>query len=155
MLEVRTAMLNKGGLTLVEVLIALVVVLFVFLALMQTALVSIDANMTNNLRNEAVSIADMRMNNARSVPFVSLVSDAGSLSGCNCPAGFSPTGDCVRRDLRNIPQFNFCTNLTCQELGGDANCATDDSDNKQIIITVGWNWRGNPYTHRITTIRKR
>ncbi len=46
-------------------MIALVVLLVVSLALMQTALVSIDANMTNILRDEAVGIAEMRMNEAR------------------------------------------------------------------------------------------
>jgi len=151
----EAALLNKKGLTLVEVMIALVIVLLVFLALMQTALVSIESNTVNLLREEAVSIAEMRMNQSRSVLFTNLVSDAGSLSGCDCPTGFSSTGDCVKRDIRSMSQFNFCTNLTCQELGGDGNCATDDSDNKQIIITVGWKWKGNPYRHSITTIRRR
>lgn len=48
---------NKEGMTLVEVLIAMVVLLLVSLALMQTALVSIDANMRNVLRDESVSVA--------------------------------------------------------------------------------------------------
>jgi prepilin-type N-terminal cleavage/methylation domain-containing protein len=151
------------GLTLVEVMIALTVVLVVFLALMQTALVCIDSNMINTLRSEAVNIAEMRMNEARNAPFTSLVSDTGSPSsnydsscdsGCNdCPpTGFS-TGECRCRDVRSISDFKFCTNLTCTEFGGDGNCATDDSDNKQVNITVGWKWKGENYTHRITTVR--
>ncbi len=155
---------SKRGLTLVEVMIALVVTLVVFLALMQTALVGIDSNMRNILRDEAVSVAAIRMNEARNSPFTSIVSDAGSplsdydsscASGCNdCPTGFS-TGKCRCRDVRSIPKFNFCTNLTCQELGGDGNCATDDSDNKQVNITVGWKWKGENYTHSISTILRR
>ena len=161
---------SKGGIdgiegfTLVEVMIALVIVLLVFLALMQTALVGIDSNMRNVLRDEAVKIAEMRMNEARSIPFVSLVSDSASPlsdydsscdSGCNdCPTGFS-TGKCRCRNLRNISKFKFCTNLTCQELGGDGDCTTNDADNKQMNITIGWKWKGDNYTHRITTIRKR
>ena len=43
--------MTEAGFTLVEVMIALVVLLLVFLALMQTALVSIDSNMKNNLRD--------------------------------------------------------------------------------------------------------
>ncbi|MEK6691226.1 MAG: type II secretion system protein [Nitrospirota bacterium] len=50
-------MTKSQGLTLVEVLIAMVILLLVSLALMQTALVSIDANMRNVLRDEAVSVA--------------------------------------------------------------------------------------------------
>jgi len=154
------ALLNKKGLTLVEVMIALVIFLFVFFALMQTALVSIDANMINTLRNEAVNIAEMRMNEARNEPFASVVPDTGSLivDGCasvDCPTGFSATGECFPMNVRSISGFKFCTNLTCTELGGDGNCATDDADNKQVNITVGWKWKGENYTHRITTVRPR
>jgi prepilin-type N-terminal cleavage/methylation domain-containing protein len=154
------------GFTLVEVMIALIIMLVVFLALMQTALVGIDSNMINTLRNEAVNIAEIRMNEARNKPFVSLDADPGSpssdyldggcTSGCNdCPpTGFS-TGKCWCRDVRSISGFKFCTNLTCAELGGDGNCATDDigADNKQVNITVGWKWKGENYTHSITTVR--
>jgi type IV pilus assembly protein PilV len=65
----QTVLLNKKGLTLVEVMIALVVLLLVFLALMQTALVSIDSNMINALRDEAVNIAEEKMNDERNKTF--------------------------------------------------------------------------------------
>ena len=61
--------LNKRGMSLVEVMIALLVMLLVFFALMQTALVGIDSNMLNSLRSEAVNVAEMRMNEARNEPF--------------------------------------------------------------------------------------
>jgi prepilin-type N-terminal cleavage/methylation domain-containing protein len=141
----RIALLNKQGLTLVEVMIALLIALIVFLALMQTALLSLNSNMRNTLRDEAVNIAEMRMNDAMSVPSSSLVSDTGSLVGCDCPAVFSASGICVARDLRKIRNFNFCTNLTSTALG---------SDNQQIVITVGWKWKGEDYTHTVTAIRK-
>jgi prepilin-type N-terminal cleavage/methylation domain-containing protein len=158
----QIALLNKKGLSLVEVMIALVIFLFVFFALMQTALVGIDANMINSLRNEAVNIAEMRMNEAKSIPFKRIVRDPNSLSagGCasaDCPTGFSATGVCVPKDVRSISSFKFCTNLTCTEFGGDGDCATDDTgaDNKQVNITVGWKWKGENYTHSITTVRPR
>src|SRR4030042_3942429 len=150
----RRWVISDSGFTLVEVMIALVGVLLVFLALMQTALVGIDSNMRNVLRDEAVSIAEMRMNEARNIPFVSLVSDTGSLSGYDCPSGFSATGVPAERNLRNIQGFDFCTNLTCQELGGDGDCATNDAGDKQVNITIGWKWKGENYTHRVSTIRK-
>lgn len=153
--QMMIAKLNKKGFTLVEVMIALVVVLVVFLALMQTALVGIDSNMINVLRDEAVRIAEQRMEGARNLPFASVVSDTGSLAGYDCPGGFSSTGVPIERDVRNILGFDFCTNLTCQELGEDGNCATDDADNKQINITVGWRWKDNPYTHSISSILRR
>jgi prepilin-type N-terminal cleavage/methylation domain-containing protein len=151
----RVVLLNKTGFTLVEVMVALMIALLVFLALMQTALVGIDSNMRNVLRDEAAKIAEMRINEMRNIPFVSVVSDSGSLTGYDCPTGFSSTGVPVERNLRNIQGFDFCTNLTCRELGGDGDCTTDDANNKQVNITIGWKWKGENYTHRITTIRKR
>jgi type II secretory pathway pseudopilin PulG len=152
------AKLNRQGLTLVEVMIALMVMLLVFFALMQTALVGIDANMLNTLRSEAVNVAEVRMNEVRTVPFASIVTDAGSLTGCDCPSSavFPPTtGQCVQRDVRSIEEFKFCSNVTCTELGGDNSCATDDADNRRIDVMVGWKWKGQNYVHRITTVRKR
>jgi prepilin-type N-terminal cleavage/methylation domain-containing protein len=132
-----TALLNKKGLTLVEVMIALVVLLIVSLALMQTALVSIDANMANILRDEAVSIAEMRMNEARNTPFNSLV---GTLNTT------------VLRNFRNVANFQYNVTRTVTDL---------NTDNKQVNITVTWEWKentvanGHPLTHNITSIVKR
>ena len=134
----RVVMLNKKGLTLVEVMIALVVLLIVSLALMQTALVSIDANMTNILRDEAVNIAEMRMDEARNIPFDNLL--AGALGGT------------VLRNFRNMANFQYAVTRTVTDL---------NSDNKQVNVTIAWEWKentvanGNPYTHSITTILRR
>ena len=143
------ALLNKKGFTLIEVMIALVVLLLVSLALMQTALVGIDSNMRNVLRDEAVGIAEMRVNEARNLPFTptvdNLISDTGSLAGANCPTGFPATGVLIQRNLKNITNFDFCTNRAVTPFG---------TDTKQINITVGWRWKGEGYTHSIATIRK-
>ena len=134
----EVVLLNKKGLTLVEVMIALVVLLIVSLALMQTALVSINANMTNVLRDEAVNIAEMRMNEARNTPFDNLVAGA--------------SGGTVLRSLRNIANFQYTVTRTVTDL---------NSDNKQMNITVTWEWKentvanGNPLTHSITSIVRR
>jgi type IV pilus assembly protein PilV len=128
----RVAMLNKKGLTLVEVLIALVVLLLVSLAMMQTALVSIDSNMLNVLRDEAVSIAEMRMSDARNIPFDTLV-----------PDGPIP----VSTKIRTIAGgFSYTTTRAVTPFG---------SDNKQVDIAVNWTWKGQNYTHTISTIVKR
>lgn len=119
-------LLDKKGLTLVEVLIAMVILLFVSLALMQTALLSIDSNMRNILRDEAVSIADDKMDEARNEPFSSL-------------AAFSNT---VTRDVRR----------TGISFGVDRTVSGINTDNKQVDITVDWTWKGQTYSHTISTI---
>ena len=156
----QTALSNKKGFTLVEVMIALVVLLLVFLALMQTALVSIDSNMKNNLRDEAANIAAMRMEQARNLQYTqstdNLISDAVGtlpavdLSGnTNCPATPAPpfaAGVPVQRAFRNIAVFNFCTNRTV---------AVIDTNTKSVTIRVGWRWRNEDYNHNIRTVVRR
>ena len=133
----RLVALNNKGLTLVEVMIALVILLLVFLALMQTALVSINANMTNVLRDEAVNIAEQRMNEARNIPFDTLAND-GPVT--------------VTRNIRNRPNFQYEVLRTVTPV---------DVNNRQIDIRVRWEWKeqtianGNPYTHTISTILRR
>jgi prepilin-type N-terminal cleavage/methylation domain-containing protein len=147
----RIVLQNSAGFTLVEVLIASVVALLVYLALMQTALVGLEAGTRNNLRDEAVSVATKRMDDARAQSFTALVSDTNSLSaqGCNsCPGGTIfpyTTGACVTRSIKNI-SLPYCTNLTAAPL---------DPYVTQVTVTVGWKWKGTDYTHRIiSTVRK-
>lgn len=148
----EVALLNKKGFTLVEVMIALVVVLVVFLALMQTALVSIDSNMINILRDEAVSIAEERMSAHRNVPFDNaLLTDTNGTP--SNPGNFVPdTPPQIQRDIRNINNFTFTTEKRVDDLGSDV---------KMVEIRVAWAWKektvanGNPYTHSISTILRR
>lgn len=148
---------NKHGVSLIEVLIALVVALLIFFALMQTALVGIDANMRNLLRDEAVNVADVRMNEARNVLFTNVVNDTGSLTSgaCagSCPTGFAATGTCEQRNMRNIADFKYCTNVTCDD--DDHNCSTDESSVKRVTVRIGWKWKSDDYNHVISTLRKR
>lgn len=140
---------NKKGLTLVEVLIAMVVLLLVFLALMQTALVSINANMTNVLRDEAVGIAEMRMSEYRNASFDSLTDTNGA---SNSLGSFVSDPPVVQRNVRNISNFTFTVTKRIDDIS---------TDNKQIDIKVSWDWKENtaannsPYTHTISTLLRR
>ncbi len=143
------------GLSLVEVIIALTIFLIVFMGVLQAALLGIDMNMHNILRDEAITIAAARMEEMRSLPFASpnLVSDSTSLpSGVDCPATFT-TGTRIQRSIRSMTK-DFCVNLNCQEIGGDNDCSTNDSDNRQINIRVTWRWKGEDYVHSVTTLRR-
>jgi type IV pilus assembly protein PilV len=150
--DYRQAGMTERGFTLVEVMIAMVVSLLVFFALMQTALVSIDANMKNNLRDEAANIAAMRMEQARNLRFTasadSLVDDAaaipaGDLPSCPTTPAVFVNGEVVKRNFRNITDFIFCTNRDVTVI---------DSNTKRVTIRVGWRWRNEDYNHNISTI---
>ncbi len=133
----QTALKDKKGLTLIEVMISLVVLLLVFLALLQTALVSIDSNMANVLRDEAVNIAEEQMNVARNTSFDILALGTTDVSP---PA----------RSIRNIAAFTYTVTRTI------SNVKTNSSI--QVVITVTWDWKdrtaanGDPYTHTISAI---
>jgi type IV pilus assembly protein PilV len=127
---VPTAAKNSDGYSLVEVMIALVVLLLVFLALMHTTVLSIDANMRNILRDEGVSIADRQMIAARNTAYVSLADGwtNGSLQG----------------DLRNYTSTYFWWRQVSPL--GSAN------EGKQVVIWVRWDWKGVSYWHKTSSI---
>lgn len=117
---------NNSGMTIVEVLMALIIVLIVSLALLQTALLGIDSNMRNVLRDEAVRVAEQDMDTVRNAPFASIGNSTSS----------------VTRDLRNA-DVPYSVTRTVNTL---------NTDNKQVSISVGWTWKGQNYVHNISTI---
>ena len=149
-------MKNESGVSLVEVLIALVVLLLVFMGLLQAALLGIDHNMRNILRDEAVTVAAMRMEEARSMPFDDVVNDTAdtevdddlALDSCQNP----PVNDAnpypvkIDRDFRNIQNFPFGTRRTVID---------QDVDTKQIEVLVRWEYKQECYTHSATSLRRR
>lgn len=146
---------DNNGFTLIEVLVAMVIIIVALLGLVQATLLSIDYNLRNLLRDEAVRIAEQRMDEARNLAFTetadNLVNDStdSSLNANICPANFitnfGQNGVRISRDFKNI-NFDFCTNR---------NITVIDSNNKQVTITVGWRWKGEDYTHTISTIMRK
>ena len=124
---------NNGGMTLVEVLVSLVIVFVVFLGLSASGLVVLNENIKNELRDEAVSVADNAVQTARNIPFAAL--DNVNIS--------------VLRPVRNVDR-PFTVTRTVTAL---------DTDSRQVRILVGWTRTENgvpkPYSHEIVTIVRR
>ncbi|MEJ2684538.1 MAG: type II secretion system protein [Candidatus Sulfobium sp.] len=149
--------------SLVEVMVALVVLLFVSLALMQTALVSIDANMRNSIRDEAVSVAQTRLTEARNLTWDGLVSETGASAitlpacpddqECLCKAGEGCTvGNYdsdfpvkVPRDIRNLT-VQFGTRRVVSDV---------DATNRQVTIVVRAVYKDKCYSHVSSTIMRK
>lgn len=143
---------NSNGVSLVEVMIALVVLLLVFVGLFQAALLAIDNNMRNILRDEAVAVAAMRMEEARSMSFDNVLNDT-TANSVNLPAcGNSPVNDAgpypvgITRNFRNIQNFPFGTRRTVDDL---------DPNTKRVEVLVRWEYKNECYTHSATTLRRR
>jgi prepilin-type N-terminal cleavage/methylation domain-containing protein len=140
--------LRDRGVSLVEVVIALTVLLLVSLALMQTALLSIEVNTKNTCRDIAVSIAAERMDASRGLAFDAILSDAAALPvGVDCPPLFA-AGQRHQMNLRNVQNKDFCSNRSVTVLDATG-------DNKQVDIRVTWNWKGEPFSYTATTIIRR
>jgi len=121
---------NKNGMTLIEVMLAMVILMVVSLALMQTALLGMRENLKNAMREEAVNLADQRMNELRS-----MLTDTIVFSG--------PTETTVSRAFR-------AANVTFTV---KSNPTKIDGTTTQIDTSVEWHYPpGQNYSHSVTTI---
>jgi len=123
---------NKNGMSLIEVMISLVILMFVSLAVMQTALVGMNANLQNSIRDEAVNVVDLRMNELRDTGFDTIA--AGTVT---------ETG--IDRNFRGT-KMTYTPTRTVELI---------DTDTKQITMSVVWTYRQKNYTHSVTTIMRR
>lgn len=124
-------MLNKKGFTLVEIMISLFLVLVICLGLTQTAMVGIDTNMTNMLREEGISVAQASMHQARDMGYANLIPGATAL----------PPVSRSFRSLQNNIDYNITRTVT--------NWTTDS---RQVNIAVDWQWKGQPFNYVTKTI---
>jgi len=120
--------------TLIEIMIALVILLISSLALMQTASLGITMNVQNVLRDEAVNVAEIEMNDLRSRPFDNIASAA--------------TTTVVSRNFRG-----FTVDYTVTPTVTDINASSQQS--KQISVSVAWSYRNKDYKHEITTLLRK
>lgn len=126
----RTVLRNNRGMTLIEVMVAMLILMIASMAIMQTAVVAYQNNARNIIRDEAVRIADEQINEQLNRPFDSLLS------------GTSPSVT-LNRTVRNY-QVGYTVTTTVVAIGS--------SDTKQIEVLVAWAFRGAPAIHRVTTI---
>lgn len=130
-------MKNNGGMTLVEVLVAMTIIFIVFLGMSSAGLVVLDQNIKNSQRDEAVSVAEMKMQEARNTLFSTL--DAAT---DNVPVSI----DNVSRRIRGL-NVNYGVWRTVNHL---------DPVNLQVSIRVAWNRIENgqtrSYDHTVLTI---
>jgi len=132
--------LNDRGVTLIEMIIALVLLLIVSLAMMQTGNLAIQTNLANALRDEAVNVAEARMNELRNELLTStatstlLTQTAGLVSDSTTTRSF------------RAASFQYTLSRQVSDIGTDA---------KQVTLNVTWTHQGASHSHSITTILRR
>lgn len=130
-------MKNNGGMTLVEVLVAMAIVFIVFLGMSSAGLVVLDQNIKNSQRDEAVSVAEKEMEEARNIPFATIAND----------------NHIATRKIRGL---NVAYNVVRTVANPDGTTPPTDPNNRRVTISVTWNRIENQqtrtYNHTVLTI---
>jgi len=129
---------NNGGMTLVEVLVAMAIVFIIFLGMSSAGLVVLDQNIKNSHRDDAVSVAEMEMQKRVRNEQFSVLAAATD----NVPVSV----DNVTRRIRGL-NVNYGVWRTVEHL---------DVRNLRVTIQVRWNRIENnqtkSYTHTVLTL---
>ena len=120
-------MFKNKGFTLIEFLVAIVILMVGILGLLQTVNVAINHNLNSQIRNEAVSVADWYMSKELSKSF-DLVST-------------TPSNTLVNRKI-----LNGFKNFSVQRTG------TTLSNSKQVNYVVKWKHKNATYTHETNSV---
>ena len=130
------ALKSKEGMTLIEVLIAMVITFIIFLGLSGSGIFVLNENIKNDLRDEAVSVAGMEMERVRNTPFDNLSVGTQSV-------------DNVVRNIRGLTVMYGVTRTV----------TALDFNNRQVSIDVAWtrteNNQTRSYNNTIATIVRR
>jgi type IV pilus assembly protein PilV len=121
------APLNKQGFTLVELMVALLIMMVGLLGLLQTVNMGLLHNLANQLRNDAVLVADEQMTYEMAKPF-------GSVT----------TGTTNVKSIKNFSGFKSYSVVKQGTLVS--------TNTKSVLVTVTWKYKGQPYSHSITSL---
>lgn len=122
---------SKEGFSLIEFLVAMIILTIGLLGLLQSVNLSINHNMQNEIRNIAVTLADEVMSEHKKQGFDAL--DDGNIKET-----------IERLVVKTNKTFNVETDIL------QVSKAADSS--KQITVTVTWDYKQNNYSHSISSI---
>jgi prepilin-type N-terminal cleavage/methylation domain-containing protein len=121
---------KNRGFTLVEVLVAIVILFISMMAVLHALGMSVEHNMKNIIMDEAVRISEQRMNELRNEPITSLVSSTAL------------TKITISRGIRNTT-ITYTVNWIVESLSADS---------RAIQVLVQWNWKNINHQHTATSI---
>lgn len=121
-----TALQNKKGFTLIEVLVAICILSISMLAILEAVVITMEHNLNNVSRDESVRIAEAKMNELRNTAFSTLASGSSN----------------VTRNFRNFTR-TFNVQWTINNLSANSIA---------IVVMVTWTHRGIQHTHSVTSM---
>lgn len=120
---------SEDGFTLIEVMVAFVIILITMLGLMNLTLQAIAVNAGNEIRDEAVRVAEEIAARMESTSYNSVTS------------GMLPP---VTRNMRNF-SVNYNPEIIVNDFGNF----------KVVNVRINWVYKGKNYTYTMSTIRKK
>lgn len=142
--------MNDKGVTLVEVMISMVILLVVFMGLIQASLLTINHNLRNEARDEAVRIGAGAMALLRSFNYsCSELDPTGTAplvaGGTTC----TNTLTTAQKGQINTPQRSFrnlSINYTVTKVVDRLDNTLPQPDTKRLTVTVQWRYPGDDLT---------
>lgn len=119
---------NKNGFTLIEFLVAIVILMVGLLGMLQSINVAMDTNLQNVFRTEAVTIVEDRMMQKRAKAFDSLTTGTK----------ISNVQSNIRGIMKNYSVWETISQPT--------------NNSKQISIDISWSKKKNRYTHSAASV---
>ncbi len=122
---------NKKGFTLIEVLVSLVILVAGLLGSLIGVMAAVDYNLGNDLRTEAIKIAQEQLEIDR-----------------NNYAGVTNATWAVQRQVRLKPDFPF----TVTQATAPVASSISSNRMRQVSITVSWVFKGKSHSYLLETI---
>jgi len=124
---------NNKGFTLIEVLISIAILIISMFAILNALVVSVQQNINNIMMDEAVNIAEGKMNELRNTPFTSL--SAGTFT------------ETVQRRFRNLDPFSFTV---------ESRLTSISANSMAVQVIVRWTAKGTQtgmqHQHTISSV---
>jgi type IV pilus assembly protein PilV len=120
---------QTGGFTLIEVLVSMVILVIGMFGLLRSINLALDVNLRNQMRQNAVDVAEQQLSDMKARPF-------DNITG----GGVSAVRVATRSAFKSYSVQRGVTDL-----------ATSASKTKQISVRVWWRYKGVTYEHQIAS----